>query len=280
MYLHRLSLALTLALFSLSPAGAADLSRIDRTLAKEPAYKAKPQYCLLVFGPKAEHRVWLVQDGDLLYVDHNGNGDLTGADKRFLFPAFRPSDHPAHEAERSVRAGSITVGGCTHTDLEIHQTRYRRKIAPSVRGAAGWQEYVDSIHRQAPDGLIWMVSLQVDLGCYGLFGEAKGKRVQHFAWIDQNGQLTFANRPNDAPILHFGGPLTLRVNPTEKLRRGNKPEQVTLNVGTPGLGAGSFVNMNHDHVPRDVHPVVTIRFPAREAGQEPVTRKYVLKQRC
>src|SRR5215470_17357354 len=55
----------------------ADLTKIDRTIAKEPAYKGKPKYCLLVFGPDAKTRVWLVLDGDVLYVDRNGNGDLT-----------------------------------------------------------------------------------------------------------------------------------------------------------------------------------------------------------
>src|SRR5262249_43196959 len=36
-----------------------------------------PRYCQLVFGPRAEQGVWLVTDGDDLYVDRNGNGDLT-----------------------------------------------------------------------------------------------------------------------------------------------------------------------------------------------------------
>src|SRR5262249_4307689 len=42
----------------------------------------KPRYCLLVFGPEAKTRVWLVLDGDVLYVDRNGNGDLTEAGER------------------------------------------------------------------------------------------------------------------------------------------------------------------------------------------------------
>ena len=62
---------------SSAPATAIDLTKIDRTITKEPAYKAKPKYCLLVFGPEAKFRVWLVIDGDTLYVDRNGNGDLT-----------------------------------------------------------------------------------------------------------------------------------------------------------------------------------------------------------
>src|SRR5262249_29589650 len=65
-------------------ASAADLSKIDRTITKEPAYEATPQYCLLVFGPKAETRVWLVLDGDILYVDRNSNGDLTDKDERVV----------------------------------------------------------------------------------------------------------------------------------------------------------------------------------------------------
>ncbi len=63
-----------------APASAAetvDLSKIDRSIAREPKYGTPAQeYCLLVFGPKAETRVWLVRDGDSLYVDRNGNGDL------------------------------------------------------------------------------------------------------------------------------------------------------------------------------------------------------------
>jgi hypothetical protein len=64
-------------------ANAADLSKVDRTIKKEPAYKGKPKYCLLVFGPEAKTRVWVVLDGTTLYVDTNGNGDLTDPGERF-----------------------------------------------------------------------------------------------------------------------------------------------------------------------------------------------------
>src|SRR5262249_37812335 len=62
----------------------ADLTKIDRTIAKEPTYKSNPKYCLLVFGPEAKMRVWLVLDGDVLYVDRNGNGDLTEEGERLV----------------------------------------------------------------------------------------------------------------------------------------------------------------------------------------------------
>ncbi len=55
---HLLPVLAWLALGSL-PAPAGDLGKIDRTIAKEPAYQTKPKYCLLVFGPEAKIRVWL-----------------------------------------------------------------------------------------------------------------------------------------------------------------------------------------------------------------------------
>jgi hypothetical protein len=61
-----------------APASAADLTKIDRRIAREPTYRTKtPKYCLVVFGAEAKTRVWFVRDGNELYVDRNGNGDLT-----------------------------------------------------------------------------------------------------------------------------------------------------------------------------------------------------------
>lgn len=53
------------------------LEKIDRAIQKQPAYKSSPRYCLLVFGPEADARVWLVIDGKTLYIDRNADGDLT-----------------------------------------------------------------------------------------------------------------------------------------------------------------------------------------------------------
>src|SRR5437016_992999 len=82
MQCHWLTGVVLLALWVL-PARAVDLTKIERTIAKEPAYQGKAKYCLLVFGAEAKTCVWLVLDGDILYVDRNGNGDLTEANKRF-----------------------------------------------------------------------------------------------------------------------------------------------------------------------------------------------------
>ena len=166
----------------------------------------------------------------------------------------------------------------------MRQWEYRRKVDASgefgLSTAQECQEYLDSIWRAVPDGIVYMVSVDLDVACYGLFGEVKGRRIQHFAWVDRHGQLAFAGRAQEAPVVHFGGPLTLRVNPVEKLRRGIDPGQTTLCLGTPGLGPGSFVTMSYDLVPKNMYPVVEVQFPAKENGQHLVARRYVLKQRC
>ena len=68
-----------------------DLAKLDRTILKQPAYTAKqPLYGLLVFGAKADKRIWIVLDKskpdaaqhDVLYIDRNADGDLTASDER------------------------------------------------------------------------------------------------------------------------------------------------------------------------------------------------------
>jgi hypothetical protein len=65
---------------------AAGPAKADRTIRKEPAYRSRPQYFLLAFGPEAKKRVWVVLDGEDFYVDRNGNGDLTEAGERGKLP--------------------------------------------------------------------------------------------------------------------------------------------------------------------------------------------------
>jgi hypothetical protein len=64
------------------PARLPDLSKVDRRLVEPPGL-TKPLYCLLVFGPQAATRVWLVLDGEKFYVDRNGDGDLTDPEEAF-----------------------------------------------------------------------------------------------------------------------------------------------------------------------------------------------------
>lgn len=77
MRLSRSLLALALVALLAGWSVAADKPKIDRTITKEPVYKTTPKYALLFVGKEGKTRMWIVRDYDTLYVDRNGNGDLT-----------------------------------------------------------------------------------------------------------------------------------------------------------------------------------------------------------
>ena len=95
----------------------ADLKSIERVIQKEPAYATKtPKYCLLVFGPEAKKHVWLVLDGESLYVDRNGNGDLTEPGKKQT-----PKKPDATDDETlTFEVGDIADGKLVHHDLRVY----------------------------------------------------------------------------------------------------------------------------------------------------------------
>jgi hypothetical protein len=97
---------------------ATDLNKIDRSIRKEPAYQTKTQhYCLLVFGPEAKTRVWLVLDGDVLYVDRNGNSDLTEEGERIRVSETTAEKQGPIAVRHRFEAGSIveSAGKQMHT---------------------------------------------------------------------------------------------------------------------------------------------------------------------
>src|SRR5260370_24798597 len=99
----------------------ADLSKIEKAIKKEPAYQTKtPRYGLLGFGPDAADRVWLVWDGNTLYVDRNGNGDLTEPGKKVV--AEKPRAGRSEYEGFTFEAGELTIGGRTHKGLSLYTT--------------------------------------------------------------------------------------------------------------------------------------------------------------
>jgi hypothetical protein len=273
------------------PALAVDLAKIDRTIRKEPAYQSKsPRYCLLVLGPKAETRVWLVldlvsepweADGDknILYVDRNGNGDLTepGArvactmcERQGYVTSFSPKPYVTYVPQFKVGAVVERDGKTRHADLTLEVGSYVQDYRPCS------------------------LSLKVN-----------GREMQ-----SAGGQLLrFADRPHDAPIIHFNGPLTLRVSmetgvlhvpisyeddgpqrrrwydghpPKHEERKLIRGESSSLYVqlGTQGIGRGTFAALSAAAAPEDVHPVAEITYSATDPKKPSIVSRVVLKQRC
>src|SRR6266852_4818827 len=83
--------------------------KIDKSISKQPTYRTAPKYGLLLFGPVGRDRVWLVRDGDVLYVDRNGNGDLTDPGEK-VAAENNPGSLPEGERTYSFNVGDVTVG--------------------------------------------------------------------------------------------------------------------------------------------------------------------------
>jgi hypothetical protein len=110
----------------------------------------------------------------------------------------------------------------------------------------------------------------------------EGKR-QQYAGIDESGILRFADRPQNAPIIHFGGPLAMKPLPIipQTLRRGEKASDLTAVIGTPGVGKGTLAMLFYtDYVPDELHPVAEIAFPSKDPGKQAVIVKVPLSNRC
>jgi hypothetical protein len=261
----RLSLAWAAVLVTAGLGSAADLSKIERTIGKEPAYQGKPKYCLLVFGPEAKSRVWLVQDGDTLYVDRNANGDLTDKDERVAVK-------PGSKDWRSFEAGDIHDGALTHTKLTVTQFK---TTAESVGNATEFER----VKRQGPEPWVWTVGVAAERPADDK--RPLPKQIKYIVNGDGLGMLLFGDRPAEAPVIHFNGPWTLGLQDVRhRLTAGHKSE-LQIGVGTQGIGPGTFSFVLYPNtIPEDVYPVADITFPTKAPGEKPIRQKYTLKQRC
>jgi hypothetical protein len=259
-----LVVATALLLAPLAQAGG--LAKIERKIAREPAYQTKtPKYCLLVFGLDAKTRVWLVQDGDTLYVDRRGNGDLTGDGNRVK--AKQQTD-----SYRAFEVGDLTINGLTHTGLSVTQVKASRE-------AVGNDQEWERIKKSGPEPWMWWVRITAERAA-----DDKRDLPRKIGYIvngDGAGMLLFADRPQDAPIIHLNGPFTLALQDRKQRLIAGDRTMLQIGVGPQGIGPGTFAFVLYpDTIPNDVYPQAEITFPAKLPGQEPIKGKYTLKERC
>lgn len=268
-----LALAIILAL---PLAASADPLKVDRTIKQEPTYQTKaPRYGLLVFGPEGKDRVWLVQDGDTLYVDRNGNGDLTDPGEKV--PAEKPKEgRTPEEGEFAFELGDLTIAGRTHKGVGVHVSRVARFENPSIAGRP------DVKAALAKDPKAHVIGIRADIEVTGMKGGGLDGRLTFMAGpLDLNGVLQFAAKPADAPVVHFGGPLEISFYSERPTLRVGREGELILVVGTPGVGPGTFAMLDYeDTIPESAKPVAEITYRPAKPGVKPLKELFEIKDRC
>ncbi len=261
-----------LLLVACGPAAAADLAKVDRSVGKEPKYAGKPKYCLLVFGAEAKHKVWLVADGDTLYVDRDGDGDLTGPNEKIAATKGDVEVAGSHTFE----VGELSVGGKTHKGLRVALVPV--KWLDENRELSSLP-HISAAVKKNPTGLSAMFDLDVE--CESLKGGGVGGRVSYMVgFFDTAGVLQFGDRPADAPVVHLDGPLQVAFFAAKPTWRGGASQDLILCLGTPGRGPGTFAMVKYEGtIPQGKHPKIQATYRPRKGG-EPVKELYELKERC
>jgi hypothetical protein len=215
-----------------------------------------------------------------LYADRNGNGDLTEADEKLALDKRETRLIP-DVLEFHLGAFTEADGKTHHVDLVVTQ-------------------YVNILLGKK---VVHTVSLR---GGTGEFGQTT------------NGEdgCAFAEKAEDAPIIHMNGPLTLRAywvwveyaggtgkklklvtesgglidfpeEPTKGnevpylLKAGERVSELRVQVGTPGLGKGTFAALSVEKgFDPKVHPRADIVIRDRADANKLVTAGFPLKGRC
>jgi len=216
-------LGLTVALSAWAADPAHDLLPDGRTvpIRKLPALSSPtPRYCLIVFGRDARTRMWVVVDDRRLFIDRNGNGDLT---------------EPGEMIENGHR--SFNVGRVVESDGKTTHEGFQ------IRGGY-------------PDANVTV--------------KVHGKWEQR-AFRDARGKLKFGDSPAAAPVVHLNGPVTMAPFWTQRPLRSSHHEELSIVVGTPGKGPGSFATyLCECFLHGGAAPEADIEFPNREPGRPPI----------
>lgn len=221
---------------------AVDLDRLERKIQREPAYRSgRPLYAMLAFGQHAQTRLWLVQDGEDLYVDLDADGDLTDPGEHLQpLPEHRARYVPiARETWFWGLAGLLAEGGRPrHTDFEV------------IGNDAGWQHVSLKVRHPA-----FAEPLKVTVGWYP------------------------TRAPQSAPVLWCDGPLRLvAVLEPEAERRTSFSLEVRAELPSRGFDPErtyatppGVTSQVYALTPADLE--LQIKYPMREGGERVIRAK-------
>jgi len=271
--LFLLSLLFPSAWHSLSIA--ADTFPAPRKIEKEPAYQTKtPRYGRLVFGKEGKDQVWIVHDGDLLYVDRNGNGDLTDPGERI--ERQKPRKGFEEAPSRTFEIGEIRLGGLTHKRFELLATPLKEFANETLGRRPEFKEEI----KKDPEAIVYRLIGEVEVpGIKG--GGAEGRLSVRGSYSDTQGFLTFGNRATNAPAIRLGGPIQVDFYEEKPQLRLGYAIDMFLSIGFPGQGPGTFAAIEYEGtLPTELKPVAEIEVVPASQGVPPYRERYELPSRC
>lgn len=217
--------------------------------------------------------MWLVADGNTLYVDRNANGDLTDPGDKVPSQPLRPG---WVDDGCTFEVGELTIGGRTHKGLTVY-------VVPLARyegGSLGLRADVQAILKQDPKAVTFTVT--VDAEVPGITGGGNGGRLSYMAGpVDLGGVLRFGHQPAGAPVIKIGGPLEVTFYGERPTMRVGRASDFVLVVGSPGDGPGTLAMLAYEGtIPKTACPVAEITYPPAKPGEAPFREKYEIKERC
>lgn len=239
----------------------------DRVIKAQPRYASEqPFYALLALGAAAETRLWIVVDGDDLYVDRNGDRDLVDEGEKVTAVASPDDAAGLVSRSRTWSVPELAVSS-RYTDLKVRFSLVNPQWSPAaVAGNRRQMRAFMRAVRETPHAQLSNVSVMID-------------RTRE----QQSLNTTFGTSPETAPIFHMDAPLTLGLveawAPYE-LWRERDEQRLAVAVGTPGVGPGSFSFLRYAELPADLQPSVEITFPAAPGAAPLAPRRFELPGRC
>lgn len=247
---------------------AVDLATLSRSIAKEQVYKGVPHYSLVVIGPQAEHRSWMVMDGDdLLYFDRNGNGDLTEAEDRI--ECDRVATNRIHLSSKGKFTGMnvFPIGTVAGVNLKFEFWVRNKAFVPTSEQSEILRAY-DKLRADHH----WENSTLL--------------RADDHDYQVQNPVVMTATAA-EAQITHLSGPLqfALKRGDRQKLEPWPKQSIFDVHIGTRTLPPKHYTQemlapLTEWEPPRNLHPVALFKFPPKVPGGQPVELAVDLNRRC
>jgi hypothetical protein len=200
----------------------APLPKIIYSIAKEPVYRSQPKYCLLAFHQALGVFVWMVEDGDRLFVDKNANGDLTD-DGNPLEPTDIRGDG-GNRKDFSYKLDAICpADGSRHTHFQLRRWNYGE-----------------------------------DRDSYGLSLRVGDKMPMYAGWFG----TFWSDSHTTAPIIRFAGPFKPVMLRRDFFEIGESKQRLSLGLFHPGSTKGAESRLSIEALPDTVVPVLTILWPS------------------